>query len=289
MMPIEIGSAMGVHPPVVRRWQSGYSRQRTRIVTFYRLPVKAVGFMMRVFMLLVLLGLSAGLLMAQPYIPPTPVVPSVGEPTPTLPPVYTLPCQLFDSDLSPELDRPWMHPELPCLEQIAADPSAGEWGYTGLAVADDGRLFAARPLTGEILMFTDTDGEGAPDSPRPIAAGLDQPWALDWHAGELYIRGARAVYVWTPDAIRVLVDDLPPAEKRSTSRSARRAISALSISLSAARSCASTALIGGAPSAPRGCAPDRISSCTMACSGSPTPRAPACSGSTRSMRSTGWN
>ncbi|MGQ9907629.1 MAG: PQQ-dependent sugar dehydrogenase [Candidatus Flexifilum sp.] len=168
--------------------------------------------MMRVFMLLVLLGLSAGLLMAQPYIPPTPVVPSVGEPTPTLPPVYTLPCQLFDSDLSPELDRPWMHPELPCLEQIAADPSAGEWGYTGLAVADDGRLFAARPLTGEILMFTDTDGEGAPDSPRPIAAGLDQPWALDWHAGELYIRGARAVYVWTPDAIRVLVDDLPPAE-----------------------------------------------------------------------------
>lgn len=174
--------------------------------------MKAIDLVMRIFVSTCLLCLSAGLLLAQPYIPPTPIVTVSGSPTPTLPPVYTLPCQLFDGDLSPELDRPWMHPELPCLELVDADPEAGEWGYTGLAVADDGRLFAARPLTGEILMFADSDGEGAPDSPRTVAAGLEQPWALDWHAGALYIRAARALYVWTPDAIRVLVDDLPSIE-----------------------------------------------------------------------------
>lgn len=168
--------------------------------------------MTRILGLILMLGMSISVLMAQPYIPtPAPVVVS-REPTPTLPPVYMLPCQLFDGDLSPEADRPWMHPELPCLEQIAHDSSAGDFAFTGLALAEDGRLFAARPLTGEVLMFSDTDGEGAPDSPRPIAAGLDQPWSLAWHNGILYIRGARSVYTWTLDRIDVLADDLPLAD-----------------------------------------------------------------------------
>lgn len=138
--------------------------------------------------------------------------PPVQAPTPTLPPVFTLPCQSFPNDFSPEATLPWAHPDLPCMETIADDARAGELAFVGLATDLAGRLFVSRPVTGEVLLMADSDGEGAPDNPQVIIAGLDQPRQMVYADDSLYIRGASAVYRWTPGTpadIETLIDGLP--------------------------------------------------------------------------------
>ncbi len=96
-----------------------------------------------------------------------------------------------------------------CLEIVVADETAGELAFTALAAAPDGTLYAARPVSGEILAITDTDGDQLPDFARIAAEGLTLPNALAYHAGSLYIAGGAHLYRLTGNALEVLVDDLP--------------------------------------------------------------------------------
>jgi len=101
-------------------------------------------------------------------------------------------------------------PDRYCVERVWQDKSAGEMGFTGLAFAPDGRLFAARPLRGQVLMLRDTDGDTQPDSPRVLADGLDRPNALLYSKGALYIAGGGAVYRLPDDGqIETLTDTVP--------------------------------------------------------------------------------
>lgn len=101
-------------------------------------------------------------------------------------------------------------PEYYCVEFVLQDASAGEMSFTALAFAPDGRLFAARPLQGQVLMLRDTDGDTQPDSPQVIAEGLDRPNALLYADGALYIAGGSSVYRLRDDSeIEILIDNLP--------------------------------------------------------------------------------
>jgi glucose/arabinose dehydrogenase len=108
------------------------------------------------------------------------------------------------------LDKPWIGPQLPCLEEVVPAGDNGELAFTSLAVADDGTLYAARPLAGEVWALADNDGDGLPDTPRLLAGGLTLPNALDWYEGALYVAGGPHVYRIDADgAVAILVDDLP--------------------------------------------------------------------------------
>ena len=97
-----------------------------------------------------------------------------------------------------------------CLEQVLSDPDAGYLGLTALAVADDGTLFVASPLQGEILRLRDLDGDGLPDQPEVVARGLTLPNALAWHDGALYIAAGPALHrLDTDGTLQTLVTDLP--------------------------------------------------------------------------------
>jgi glucose/arabinose dehydrogenase len=106
---------------------------------------------------------------------------------------------------APRVNAPWW-----CFEEVIAEKNAGELAFTALAFAPDGRLFAARPLHGQVLMLRDTDGDFLPDSPQIIADNLTLPNALVYHNSALYIAGGQHLYR-LPDAgtLEILVDDLP--------------------------------------------------------------------------------
>ncbi|HLV37403.1 MAG TPA: hypothetical protein VKY59_19950, partial [Spirillospora sp.] len=57
-------------------------------------------------------------------------------------------------------DPPWIDGLRYCLENVIHEPEAGELGFTALAAAPDGTLYAARPLHGQVLAITDTNGDG---------------------------------------------------------------------------------------------------------------------------------
>lgn len=97
-----------------------------------------------------------------------------------------------------------------CFEEVIAETAAGEFAFTALAFAPDGRLFAARPLHGQVLMLRDTDGDFQPDSPHIIAENLTLPNALVYHDQALYIAGGSHIYR-LPEAgeLEILVNDLP--------------------------------------------------------------------------------
>lgn len=108
------------------------------------------------------------------------------------------------------IDPPWVNGFEWCLEVVLKDASAGELGYTALAAVPDGTLYAARPTSGEILLLTDEDGDGLPETPRVVADGLAMPNGLAFYDGALYISGAQHIYRMDSDfRVETLVDDLP--------------------------------------------------------------------------------
>jgi glucose/arabinose dehydrogenase len=108
------------------------------------------------------------------------------------------------------IDPPWVNGFDWCLELVLKDDSAGELGYTALAAASDGTLYAARPNSGEILVLTDEDGDDLPETPRVVADGLTLPNGLAFYDGALYISGAQHIYRMDGDFhVETLVNDLP--------------------------------------------------------------------------------
>jgi glucose/arabinose dehydrogenase len=107
------------------------------------------------------------------------------------------------------IDPPWVDGFDWCLERFLNDASAGELGYTALAAAPDGTLYAARPNTGEVLALTDEDGDGLPESPRVIAGGMTLPNGLAYYDGALYISGGANIYRLVGDTLETLVHDVP--------------------------------------------------------------------------------
>ena len=104
-------------------------------------------------------------------------------------------------------DPPWVNGLLYCLETVIQ--SADTLAFTTLATAPDGTLYAARPLSGEVLAITDSDGDQLPDSSAVIVDGLTLPTGLTYHDGILYILASSNLYTWADDALTVLVDDVP--------------------------------------------------------------------------------
>jgi glucose/arabinose dehydrogenase len=113
-------------------------------------------------------------------------------------------------DRSTWIDPPWVNGLEWCLELVLKDDSMGELGYTALAAAPDGTLYATRPNSGEILMLTDEDGDDLPETPHVIADGLTLPNGLAFYDGALYISGAQYIYRMDGDfRVETLIDDLP--------------------------------------------------------------------------------
>jgi glucose/arabinose dehydrogenase len=108
------------------------------------------------------------------------------------------------------IDPPWVNGLEWCLELVLKDDSAGELGYTALAAAPDGTLYATRPNTGEVLVLTDEDGDDLPETPRVVGDDLTLPNGLAFYEGTLYISGAQHIYRMDGDFhVETLVDDLP--------------------------------------------------------------------------------
>ncbi len=55
------------------------------------------------------------------------------------------------------IDPPWVNANYYCAELVIHDESGGEMGFTSLAAAPDGTLYATRPLSGEVFALIDTD------------------------------------------------------------------------------------------------------------------------------------
>jgi len=107
------------------------------------------------------------------------------------------------------LDQPWIPAGLACLEEAVNEPSMGSWGFTSLAVSDDGTLYALNAMRGEVYTFDDTDGDALPDAPRMLVDTLRQPTGLAHHDGVLYILDGATLYRWFDDDLEVVRDDLP--------------------------------------------------------------------------------
>ncbi len=104
-------------------------------------------------------------------------------------------------------DPPWVNGRLYCLETVIQAPDT--LAFTTLAAAPDGTLYAARPLTGEVLAITDTDGDQLPDSGTVVVAGLTLPTGLAYHDDTLYILAGSQLYQWANDQLDVLIADVP--------------------------------------------------------------------------------
>lgn len=109
----------------------------------------------------------------------------------------------------PTVSDKWVDFNRFCLEVIVDAPETGRLGYSALAFAPDGRLFATRPLTGELIALWDGDGDGLPESEQLVAEGLTQPNGLVFYGDTLYISGRAHIYRWRDGTLDVLVDDLP--------------------------------------------------------------------------------
>lgn len=97
-----------------------------------------------------------------------------------------------------------------CPEHIVHDRTMEALAFTALAVVPDGALYATRPLSGEVMVIRDTDGDTLPDAMETFAAGLSLPNGLAYHEGALYVAGGANLYRVSADGqATVLVDDLP--------------------------------------------------------------------------------
>lgn len=107
------------------------------------------------------------------------------------------------------IDPPWVNATYYCAELVIHDDSGGEMGFTSLAAAPDGTLFAARPMSGEVLQIEDTNADGLPDTVHVVAQGLTLPNGLAFYGGALYISGGAHIYRLAGDKLETLVNDLP--------------------------------------------------------------------------------
>ena len=97
-----------------------------------------------------------------------------------------------------------------CVESVLHEPQLAPLAFTALETAPDGRLFATRPLAGQVMLISDSDGDSLPDAMTSYADGLRLPNGLAYHAGELYVAGGGYVYkVSASGQVEVIVDDLP--------------------------------------------------------------------------------
>ena len=111
---------------------------------------------------------------------------------------------------------PYHNVRTTCVEVVLDDvpPSEAVPALWGLAFAPDDTLFAARTAQGEIWAMRDIDGDKFLDAPVTVAAGLQWPLALAWHADALYVLTSAQVLRLDQDvaglwrAPVVLVDDL---------------------------------------------------------------------------------
>ena len=97
-----------------------------------------------------------------------------------------------------------------CPESIVHDKTIEALAFTALAVAPDGSLYAARPLSGQVMVIRDTDGDTLPDAMETFAAGLELPNGLAYYEDALYVAGGAHLYRVSLDGeATVLADDLP--------------------------------------------------------------------------------
>jgi glucose/arabinose dehydrogenase len=107
------------------------------------------------------------------------------------------------------IDPPWVNATYYCAELVIHDESGGEMGFTSLAAAPDGTLFATRPLSGEVLQLEDTNADGLPDTAHVVAQGLTLPNGLAYYDGALYISGGTNIDKLVDGKLETLVNDLP--------------------------------------------------------------------------------
>ena len=97
-----------------------------------------------------------------------------------------------------------------CVEHVVHAMELEPLSFTALAVAPDGRLFAARPLAGQVMVIHDSNGDTLPDTMDTYADGLSLPNGLEFHDGYLYVAGGPHIYrIASSDDVEILVDDLP--------------------------------------------------------------------------------
>jgi glucose/arabinose dehydrogenase len=157
-----------------------------------------------VFLIMLMLLATGGLFSGKPLSPhPSVLIPRPSSLNPLLPSCSERPMYLGI------VGAPRVNPRVFCIEGIIDDNSAGELAFTALAVAPDGTLYAARPLTGQVLALDDTNGDGLPDKPRLVAEHLTLPNGLAYADGALYISGGSHLYRWQDGKLDTLVDDLP--------------------------------------------------------------------------------
>ena len=97
-----------------------------------------------------------------------------------------------------------------CVELVLDAHDIEPLAFTALEAAPDGTLFATRPLAGQVVRITDSDGDELPDSMSVFADGLTLPNGLAYHQGELYVSGGSNIYrISAIGAVATIVDNLP--------------------------------------------------------------------------------
>lgn len=84
----------------------------------------------------------------------------------------------------------------------------------GMALGPDGSLYVADASGGRVLRLADRDGDGVADVSELYVDGLEEPSALAWHGGSLWISEATRISrsELAPDAsphLEVVIADLP--------------------------------------------------------------------------------
>lgn len=124
--------------------------------------------------------------------------------------VLTVQAEELACDARPTfIDPPWIDGQYWCLEEVIRDESAGELGFTTLAAAPDGTLYAARPLYGQVMALTDENGDGLPETAQIAIEGLTTPNGLAYYENALYISGGANLYRFIDGELETLIDDLP--------------------------------------------------------------------------------
>ncbi len=97
-----------------------------------------------------------------------------------------------------------------CVELVLHADDIEPLAFTALETAPEATLFATRPLNGQVVRITDSDGDDLPDSMSVFAEGLTMPNGLAYHRGDLYVSGGSNIYrISANGAASTIVGDLP--------------------------------------------------------------------------------